>query len=153
MAWPYAEVRAKEREWAVRPCRIVRCSPRHRMPFDSRNEGSTRVSMTWRLRCACPWRAALYQMKGQVARKAADDEEVAAGPRTCCSPCHRMPCRMPCNSWKRWFKCVWMTWQANGLAHIARCVMRSISLKNRGLEIRWIDVAGNICQALAGEQV
>ena len=28
------------------------CTPRHRMPFNSSNEGSRSVSMTWR---ACPW--------------------------------------------------------------------------------------------------
>ena len=34
------------------------CSPRHRMPSNSRNEGSQCVSMTWRGIFACPWPAA-----------------------------------------------------------------------------------------------
>ena len=36
------------------PCRY--CSPHHRMPFDSRNEGSKRASMTWRVTCFGPCR-------------------------------------------------------------------------------------------------
>ena len=31
------------------------CSPRHGMPFNSRNEGSQRVSMTWRAVSARPY--------------------------------------------------------------------------------------------------
>ena len=39
-----------EKAWPAR-----HCSPRHRMPFNSPNEGLKCVSMTWRAMVVCPW--------------------------------------------------------------------------------------------------
>ena len=49
---------------------------------------------------------------------------------------------------KRGFKVRWMTWQATGLADIARQSRDTSDLNKRGLKMRGDGVAGNACQAL-----
>ena len=60
------------------------CSPRHRMPFKSRNEGSQRVSMTWRASPDRPYLVChlLHEcMRGVAARGAVVDGHRPALPR------------------------------------------------------------------------